>query len=317
MRHLVPGALGGPPSLNLRPRHMGRRRRYRARHIRSAGNIDCEWRRLRGFGSASSEILGRSRSSEIQTVTIDSSDVGFESRSDCGEWSALPTTGPQATTFGPGLWIVGVDIAPGTYRADGANCSWRRLRGFGENSNDTIEVESATIVEIGPSDTGFSATAACGSWVVAPTTGPQATTFGSGAWIVGIDIAPGIYRSTGMAQSCYWRRVSGFGGGYDESIEVGFAGGIQTVSILVTDAGFSADEDCGTWSLIPTEGSQATSFGPGVWLVGVDIAPGTYRSDGTGGSCFWARLSGFGGTFDESISLEFGSGPQIANIEPT
>jgi hypothetical protein len=42
-----------------------------------------------------------------------------------------------------------------------------------------------------------------------------------------------------------------------------------------------------------------SSFGDGIWLVGEEIQPGTYRSP-AGGSCYWARLSGFGG-FDDII----------------
>lgn len=42
-----------------------------------------------------------------------------------------------------------------------------------------------------------------------------------------------------------------------------------------------------------------SSFGDGIWQVGEEIQPGTYRSP-AGGSCYWARLSGFGG-FDDII----------------
>jgi hypothetical protein len=39
----------------------------------------------------------------------------------------------------------------------------------------------------------------------------------------------------------------------------------------------------------------------GVWKVGEEIAPGTYRAPG-GGGCYWARLSGFSGDLDDIIA---------------
>jgi hypothetical protein len=39
----------------------------------------------------------------------------------------------------------------------------------------------------------------------------------------------------------------------------------------------------------------------GVWKVGEEIAPGTYRAP-RGGGCYWARLSGFSGDLDDIIA---------------
>lgn len=43
------------------------------------------------------------------------------------------------------------------------------------------------------------------------------------------------------------------------------------------------------------------SFGDGTYFVGTDFTPGTYKNTGAQG-CYWARLSGFGGTTDEIIA---------------
>lgn len=59
-----------------------------------------------------------------------------------------------------------------------------------------------------------------------------------------------------------------------------------------------------------------TSFGTGRHRVGTDIAPGTYKSAG-GSSCYWARLSGLGGSFGEIIANNLGSGPQVVTIAAT
>jgi hypothetical protein len=45
----------------------------------------------------------------------------------------------------------------------------------------------------------------------------------------------------------------------------------------------------------------AESFGDGTWLVGKDIKAGTYRSRG-GEQCYWARLSGLSGRFEDVIA---------------
>ena len=58
------------------------------------------------------------------------------------------------------------------------------------------------------------------------------------------------------------------------------------------------------------------SFGSGMYLVGSDIQPGTYRSGG-GDFCYWERLSGTGGSFSEIIANDISDGPSIVTISPT
>lgn len=59
------------------------------------------------------------------------------------------------------------------------------------------------------------------------------------------------------------------------------------------------------------------SFGDGTYRVGPDIAPGTYRADNPGGTCYWARLRGFSGTLAEIAANETPKGPAIATILDT
>jgi len=47
--------------------------------------------------------------------------------------------------------------------------------------------------------------------------------------------------------------------------------------------------------------------GDGFYTVGEEIAAGTWRSTGGGGSCYWERLSGFSGDFGDIITNYFGS----------
>jgi hypothetical protein len=53
----------------------------------------------------------------------------------------------------------------------------------------------------------------------------------------------------------------------------------------------------------------------GLWKVGEEVAPGTYRSGG-GGSCYWARLSGFSGDLDDIITNGIGRN-QTVTISPS
>ena len=61
--------------------------------------------------------------------------------------------------------------------------------------------------------------------------------------------------------------------------------------------------------------ARSRSFGPGTFLVGIDVPPGTYRSRPDGSHCYWARLSGLGGTLDDIIANEgVNSGQAIVEI---
>lgn len=51
----------------------------------------------------------------------------------------------------------------------------------------------------------------------------------------------------------------------------------------------------------------------GLWKVGEEIAPGTYRSGG-GGNCYWARLSGFSGDLDDIITNGIGRNQTVTIV---
>lgn len=73
------------------------------------------------------------------------------------------------TTFDPGLWLVGSDIQPGTYRAtDLDGCYWERLSGLDGSfdsiiANDFLDESGQALVEIAGSDVAFSSEG-CGTW---------------------------------------------------------------------------------------------------------------------------------------------------------
>ncbi len=68
----------------------------------------------------------------------------------------------------------------------------------------------------------------------------------------------------------------------------------------------------------PTATSPDTggaAFGNGIWLVGTDIQPGIYRNDNSTELCYWARLSGLGGTLDDIIANELSRTRELVEIK--
>lgn len=80
------------------------------------------------------------------------------------------------------------------------------------------------------------------------------TSFGDGTYIVGTDVLPGTYRSSG-GNDCYWERLSGFSGSESDIIT---NGSNSIITIKNTDKGFDTN-GCGVWSLINNALNTKTS----------------------------------------------------------
>lgn len=169
-----------------------------------------------------------------------------------------PTLPPPSGPFlviGEGTFEVGVDVQPGTYRVHQrhAGCFWERRKGRSDQQEDVLANEFANdgyaIVTIKSSDLLF-ATNACDEWTtdLSAVTDSMTVIDEPGTYIVGTDISPGTWRSSGGA-GCYWARLSGFTGGIDDIIENEFRDedtGPFTVRIEAGDTGFHTNE-CGDW----------------------------------------------------------------------
>ena len=297
--------------------------RYRAREP----SAECYWARLHDFSGEYGEVYDESgyhfvirRSGPTSIVDIAPDDAGFYSRG-CGTWSddLSPVTAP-GEPFPDGTYLVGVDIAPGRYRATAPTdrCLWFRLDEFGGifgayEGGFAISVGWLPVVDVAPSDAGL-LTSGCGTWsdTATPIVEPG-TPFGDGVYLVGIDIAPGRYRASAPSDACSWWRLNGFRGdlgyGNDTLPDITAYGGFAIVDILETDAGFRSD-GCGTWSsdLTPVA-TPGQPFGDGTYIVGIDIAPGRYRAAlRPRRICEWARLGGFTGELESQLIGSIHSG---------
>ena len=78
--------------------------------------------------------------------------------------------------------------------------------------------------------------------------------FTDGIWRVGADIKPGIYRtippeSRSGLPGCYWARLSGLGGDFDDIIANENTGASTQVEIQGSDVAFKSD-GCGEWNKV-------------------------------------------------------------------
>lgn len=64
----------------------------------------------------------------------------------------------------------------------------------------------------------------------------------------------------------------------------------------------------------PSAPPSDDAFNDGIFKVGTDIQPGTYKNEGTE-SCYWARLSGFSGDSTEILSNDNPRGQTYVTIE--
>jgi len=106
----------------------------------------------------------------------------------------------------------------------------------------------------------------------------------------------------------------------DENQEIidnhfGLAGG--TVNILKTDYEIEFNR-CGTWIYVENEilvllPSAKDPKEDGFYTVGLEIAPGKWKSTGAGDSCYWARLDGN----QKTLGNHFGNAGGTVTIRTT
>lgn len=171
---------------------------------------------------------------------------------------AGPQPPPGFAAILPGIYQVGVNVVPFTYRTQQAapgGCYWARLdAGEGIIANDFTT--NTTIVTIMPTDAFFQSDS-CPYFTAsrAPITSSPVAPFFDGQYFVGTDIATGTWVTSG-GPGCYWERESGFGGSFSDIIANNFGPGVQAVDILPGDVGFKSD-GCAGWVRISATATAA------------------------------------------------------------
>ncbi|MFG2354562.1 hypothetical protein [Streptomyces sp. NPDC048521] len=145
---------------------------------------------------------------------------------------------------------------------------------------------------------------------------------GDGEYQVGSDVKPGTYRTTGNTDDmCYWERAKDAKGEMDSLLANDNVSGTSYVTIKATDKLFKSS-GCEDWEAVDpkAKGTPASSMDGdgGMFKVGTDIAPGTYRSTGNADdSCYWERTKDAAHGLNSIIANNNVTGSAVVTISPT
>jgi hypothetical protein len=150
---------------------------------------------------------------------------------------------------------------------------------------------------------------------------------GDGTYQVGADIRPGTYLTSGNSDGmCYWERDKDAKGDTDSVLANDNVKGSSYVTVAKSDRIFKTT-GCKDWyAATPgkpakpagTATARTTMSGNGMYKVGTDILPGTYRSAGSAdGSCYWERSKDALHGIDSVIANDNVTGPAVVTIART
>ncbi|MFI9806265.1 hypothetical protein ACIHEJ_18235 [Streptomyces sp. NPDC052301] len=149
----------------------------------------------------------------------------------------------------------------------------------------------------------------------------KAALAGDGEYQVGSDVKPGTYRTTGNTDDmCYWERAKDAKGELNSLLANDNVTGTSYVTVKATDKIFKSS-GCKDWEAVDpkAKGTPASSMDGdgGMYEVGTDIAPGTYRSTGnTDDSCYWERTKNAEHGLDSIIANNNVKGTAVVTIGP-
>ena len=260
-----------------------------------APNVEggCYWSRLRGFSGAVQDIIANDNPSGRALVTILDGDVGFKSQG-CGTWVLVEKGSTRPSTASP--------------------LPTRTATHSPVSTSTSVPVQLDTPTHV-PTSTVVAE--------LVPTTIPTVIAvaevedgIGDGTWVVGVDIEAGTYEVSDISFMCYWARLKGMSGGFEEVIANGTPMGRAVVTILKTDVAFNS-QGCGSWTLFEANNTLDTEIGEGIWAVNDDIKPGTYEIPMVQGNCYWSRLKGFTGDLDQILANGNPIGRAVVTITDT
>ncbi|MFF5101420.1 hypothetical protein [Streptomyces sp. NPDC000134] len=146
---------------------------------------------------------------------------------------------------------------------------------------------------------------------------------GDGDFQVGSDVEPGTYRTTGNTDGmCYWERAKDASGELDSLLANDNVTGTGYVTVGAADKIFKSS-GCHDWEAVDPKAKGAAGGSPatkmagdgGMFAVGADIAPGTYRSTGNADDmCYWERAKDAEHSLDSIIANDNVSGTAVVKI---
>ncbi|MEU4151501.1 hypothetical protein [Streptomyces sp. NPDC026659] len=146
---------------------------------------------------------------------------------------------------------------------------------------------------------------------------------GDGDYRVGSDVKPGTYRTRGNTDGmCYWERAKDAKGEVDSLLANDNVTGTSYVTVKATDRLFKSS-GCKDWEAVDpkAKGTPASSMDGdgGMFKVGTDIAPGTYRSTGNGAdaNCYWERTRDAVHGVDSIVANDNATGAAVVTISPS
>lgn len=150
----------------------------------------------------------------------------------------------------------------------------------------------------------------------------KAAIAGDGEYQVGSDVKPGTYRTTGNSDDmCYWERAKNAKGETDSLLANDNVTGTSYVTIKPTDKIFKSS-GCKDWEAVDpkAKGTPASSVNGdgGMYKVGTDIAPGTYKSTGNTAddNCYWERTKDAEHGLNSLIANDNVTGTAVVTISP-
>lgn len=142
---------------------------------------------------------------------------------------------------------------------------------------------------------------------------------GDGDFQVGSDVKPGTYRTSGNTDDmCYWERAKDASGEIDSLLANDNVSGTSYVTIQATDKLFKSS-GCKDWEAVDlkAKGTPAAKMAGngGMFRVGADIAPGTYKSTGNADDlCYWERSKDASHSIDSIVANNNVNGTAVATI---
>ncbi|MEV7614007.1 hypothetical protein [Streptomyces sp. NPDC089799] len=145
---------------------------------------------------------------------------------------------------------------------------------------------------------------------------------GNGTFEVGKDLKPGTYRTTGNGSTagCYWELTKDSSGEADSIIANDNVTGASYMTVKAP-AKILKSSDCKDWEVVDEKAAgspkSAIKGDGGMFKVGVDIAPGTYKSAGPAegsAGCYWERAKDAAHGLDSIAANDNPTGPAVVTV---